>query len=611
MNILISLCSPIQSKIDKYAIPLFYENIINEFSSLGHNIHVYVTKEWNKDYINCFPEKIYSFINEISPDLCILFNNTFYDISDYISCPIIIYDVDTPSFFCNKEVLKSNVGRYLFIESQTSSVEFLQYEYNCPKNNILKVPFFTGIKARKREIESNLCFIGSRFVPVNSQLIINKLVKNNEFRTYRGEFLNYLNDVIKNPLKSHRERINDLGYKNIKFFTSIDDTEILACMSDYNRRETLSCVADLGLSIYGSTAWIDDYYNEPYLLMSYRNKTVYSLKHNEDIYNSSKIGININHLQAIEGFSWRVCDILASNACLVTEYRPTIEQYFPNVGILTFTSPFEARQQCLKLLANENLRQDIIEKSHEIIEKKFRFNNFLEKFENFLGISFSNHQQKAGCISYYLDSDFQDDTVQDQLDQISNILKSLQTKINILTPTNTNSSIPNSVLPILNIVSDWKKETLSKIELLHDIQNSEEYKVGNIINLGLDIRYKNVKFQNLYPKKLGFCWSCGTLVKVDFDLSSSYTKNKNLYFEFSAIPFRKQSINLYVNTTLLLRCEFSESFTKKIKIPKKLLNNYQLQISFFLPNASSPKSLGLSEDERILGLAFRYILLSY
>ena len=231
--------------------------------------------------------------------------------------------------------------------------------------------------------------------------------------------------------------------------------------------------------------------------MSYRNKTVYSLKHNEDIYNSSKIGININHLQAIEGFSWRVCDILASNACLVTEYRPTIEQYFPNVGILTFTSPFEARQQCLKLLANENLRQDIIEKSHEIIEKKFRFNNFLEKFENFLGISFSNHQQKAGCISYYLDSDFQDDTVQDQLDQISNILKSLQTKINILTPTNTNSSIPNSVLPILNIVSDWKKETLSKIELLHDIQNSEEYKVGNIINPKFPVVFGNYSLKGV------------------------------------------------------------------------------------------------------------------
>ena len=141
MNILISLCSPIQSKIDKYAIPLFYENIINEFSSLGHNIHVYVTKEWNKDYINCFPEKIYSFINEISPDLCILFNNTFYDISDYISCPIIIYDVDTPSFFCNKEVLKSNVGRYLFIESQTSSVEFFNMSITVQKTIFLKSLF--------------------------------------------------------------------------------------------------------------------------------------------------------------------------------------------------------------------------------------------------------------------------------------------------------------------------------------------------------------------------------------------------------------------------------------------------------------------------------------
>lgn len=43
-------------------------------------------------------------------------------------------------------------------------------------------------------------------------------------------------------------------------------------------------------------------------------------------------------------------------------------------------------------------------------------------------------------------------------------------------------------------------------------------------------------------------------------------------------------------------------------IPKALLNDQLLKISFEIANATSPKKLGLSEDSRNLGLAFRYIL---
>ena len=44
-------------------------------------------------------------------------------------------------------------------------------------------------------------------------------------------------------------------------------------------------------------------------------------------------------------------------------------------------------------------------------------------------------------------------------------------------------------------------------------------------------------------------------------------------------------------------------------IPKTLINDQLLKISFEIVNATSPKELGLSEDSSNLGLAFRYILL--
>ena len=133
----------------------------------------------------------------------------------------------------------------------------------------------------------------------------------------------------------------------------------------------------------------------------YNKERVFSLEENQKFYNGAKIGFNSNHIQALSSFSLRVCDIMASNACLVTEERANIKKLFPNIGIPTFTNPYEAREQCIKILNNENLRQDIVAKSHEIIEKNHRFKNILEILESCSDIKLSN-AENTGSITYDL-----------------------------------------------------------------------------------------------------------------------------------------------------------------------------------------------------------------
>ena len=164
--------------------------------------------------------------------------------------------------------------------------------------------------------------------------------------------------------------------------------------SDRLRTNVLSAVAELGLSLYESSSWKQPFWNDPIVALSYNDDVVYSKKHNELIYNSHKIAVNINHLQAIGGYSWRVHDIMASNACLVSCYNETIKKRFNNI-VPMFTSPCEAKELCVKLLNNENQRKDIVVACNDIIDKSFRFKHILPDIEVLTGVKLQNKRSTA------------------------------------------------------------------------------------------------------------------------------------------------------------------------------------------------------------------------
>ena len=400
MNIFIAFFSAVYDPLNPYAIPCFYETFIQKLEDLGNNICVYVSKSFGAEFRK-IPSQLLSDIKEFNPDLVILFNNAFYDISKEVECPILIYEVDSPLYYSNKEALKNNGDRYKFVVCQDESIETLISEFKISPKNIIKVPFFTEIQPKKFPFSNNICFIGSRFFRGGISPY-KKFIDTEPSQEEKEQYYEILKYLKKNPWIKKEDIIEIFSNVSVKVQSTFDLDKINCCLSDFNRRIVLSSIADLGLDLYGDPYWEKDNYNEADLIMSYKNKPIYSFKHNEDVYNSCKIGININHRQAISGFSWRVCDIMASNACLVSEYKSDIKKYFGNI-IPTFESPFEAREICVKLLKDEVYRREIVEKSNEIINQKFRFNNVLPILEEFCGVPLRNN--KEGYKTFILESE--------------------------------------------------------------------------------------------------------------------------------------------------------------------------------------------------------------
>ncbi len=368
---------------DKAKLPLFYEGFIKGLEQAGNTLMVCSCPLLFPTAPPC-PGRLKAQLKVFAPDLAILFNNNFYqyDFERELGIPVFIYSADSALLYTNRDAIRDNIGKYRFISGEGSDIK--KY-LGCQDSQILNVHFFTAIRAEERAIESNISFIGSYF-PYGS--IVHDFAATNPGAEERRKFGEYEKLVAANPYISFEELCRA---DNVPNFCKEQNRlhETVFYLSSKNRVDVLNAVADEGLRLYGSPAWLAllDYY--PRLAMAFNYEQVYSLKHNQDIYNSSKIGINIPHIQAMDSFPWRVTDVMASNALLISARMKGFEKVMPEVYIPQFESAAEARELCKKYIEDEEARKELVASHQEVIERRFRFRHFIEAFESFSGLNIS------------------------------------------------------------------------------------------------------------------------------------------------------------------------------------------------------------------------------
>lgn len=396
-KVFIAFCNAV-AKDTPSSLPCFYETFIKGLSDAGNTIMVEITNIWTFPGIQC-PLDIANKIKKFNPDICFLFNNCFYDISNIVECPIVIYEVDSFLYYQNKQVLYNNPNQFYYLVFQTHSIDVLQQELHVKKSRICHVPFFTEVHAKKEPLVNNICFVGSKFTNGDQESVIHNFMLLNPNNDDKLQLKKCLEIIVQNPYASVSDIEKTTGKLSDKVLTVINSSYIVPYLSDVRRIKGLTSVTQLGLSLHGPKNWLNDlaYDNLP---LSYNPQYIFSLNDTEKLYNSHKIGININHIQATHGFGWRVADIMASNACLVSEFKPDFKTVFPDVEIPLFYSIDEAYDVCKKLLDNENMRLDIVAQCQEIINKRYRVQNALQTIEEFIGVKLSskNHSNDGRVI---------------------------------------------------------------------------------------------------------------------------------------------------------------------------------------------------------------------
>lgn len=393
-NIVIGLHNFLITKSNLDARPPFYDAFLNGLKEAGNNVLCFEKQNYEASIKENIPEDYLEKIKKFNPDLFIFFNNQFWDITKHFEAPIVIYDVDSPNLYCNIKLIKSNINRYKFFVNQSSGIETIINVLGANKTNIMYVPPYTNIRSDNNVIpDLNISFLGSCWVwndfnePLDfSQQKTTKEERELAFRVYQK--------YIDNPYFELDYFYNKIGVSDIKKLKFNNSRLSTARISGIQRLRYLTEIADLGLEVRG-TNWHSPMLKVfPEVMLSYNIEQVLNYKETESFFNRSKIGFNTKHIQAKSGFSWRVCDILASNACLVTQRADDLKDLGFKVPM--FESPSEAREICKKLLKNENMRKDIVAHSNELIEKNHRLKSSLEEIESFLSMKL--HSNNTGTL---------------------------------------------------------------------------------------------------------------------------------------------------------------------------------------------------------------------
>lgn len=371
----------------------YYEGLIKELQKFDNQVFVVNRRFIAKNYF--LPEiinknELVEQVKQFNPDLIIAFNNQIFDgLLENTTCPIALFDADGIDFFSCKNEIKKFQHRYYMICNYKNWEDSYE-EIDILKNRIFNIHTATAISSSTKEKTANISFIGTKFHGECSHLI-KKYFKNNSLNLYN--------------LKQEYWKCKNYNYEALlqKYFPNLDCNKFDLYNIFDNRNYILTSILDLGLKLYGS-GWANGEDSNLDLMAAYDSTPIYSLKHNQDVYNSSKINLSISHPQC-KGFAypWRCYDIMASSGLLICSYSKLLEDLTAkHVKIPMYHSPYEARDLCKYALSNPTWCEDIVSASNEFINKFGRWEDNFKILENIFNINLTNtFNKKEQEVIYY------------------------------------------------------------------------------------------------------------------------------------------------------------------------------------------------------------------
>ena len=317
---------------------------------------------------------------KFAPDLIITFNHRILQeiLDEFKDVPVVIYDGDELRFFSDLDVIKENIERYkVFSIVEDWRKDYLEFGFK--DDQIFYLPPGTSIRKDDNMPQTmNISFLGQRRFFLSSKL---------KDCIREGRDLDKFYDMYLDFVRTHDYSYEDIYKRNMAYRSDIQMTDADLWPLFDQSYLIFANLLDLGLHLGGHEAgWRDIVDFVPQIALTHNKAKVFSLKENQDFYNSSILSLCPMHPQAKgKGYSWRCYDIMASNACLVSSYSSELKEETKGmVDLPMFHTPAEAREICKDLLENPSKRKEIVLASQEYIDKNGRWIDRIRKMEQIL-----------------------------------------------------------------------------------------------------------------------------------------------------------------------------------------------------------------------------------
>lgn len=348
-----------------------YQDLADCFTKNGNVVLQLNIRGYGQEDLNILSNRIFSY----APDVVFSYNNSLpEELFLKLKCPLLVVDSDNPEMFFQKELLlnhqKDNIY-YLLYQSNSRELYKKILGINI-KKNYLYFPPSSDFKSNKDILSDiNISFIGSNFYVEHPSISL----------AFDQQFFDLLSKVKKDYYFTGGGRYPEI-LKNLKYM-----------ISGQQRVSYLNSISDLGLNIYSNTNW-----REEVSLINlevancYQEELILTKSDNENLYNRSKISINLSHPQATNSFSWRVPDIMASNSCLLMEQKTDWENMYGKYiskevkNYIIYKDQYDMRAKCITLLSSNDLRLRCVLECQNAVEKNSRWNHRISEIQELIGI---------------------------------------------------------------------------------------------------------------------------------------------------------------------------------------------------------------------------------
>lgn len=369
----------------------FMNGLVSGFLDCGANVHLILANDLvfslgatnYAPYID--PRKVDRYVRSVKPDF--IFSSNRAGICPSLiqnpPCPILTWFVDLIPFMHHGGTAKDLFGKRDHVITSTSkNVSLVERDYPALKGRVHYMPFATNaedFKKRKRDAKDiPISFIGTFFyaAPIlnlclhykNDEVVYKKLL------TLMGACENSFDLDIEKEI----DRLDLRELIQEKYLSPLDvKFAISNAISASSRFTVLTALADLGLHLYGTENWIHSMSFSTPLFRCFRAWDLVNTREKLiDIYQRSKISINISHQQAMGGLPYRIFDIMASDSMLLAdeESRHDLELLFgKNCPVPLFRTPQEARALAEHYLKHEEERLEIVAQCQKLVATGFHF----------------------------------------------------------------------------------------------------------------------------------------------------------------------------------------------------------------------------------------------
>ena len=307
-----------------------------------------------------------------------------------------------------QKALLKNLDRYYFLSVSEKLTDDIKKDIHPCAHRI--IPFGHVTDMQKLDIAQDIAisFVGSiaNYSP-SSIMFWHNLVKNDSIDAAQKEVIkdNYYKALDEFSSNTGGDMGFDINrYINHRLHLTKDELnqETIFLLTCRERIKTLSELSQFGLRIFGfPNQWPQAFQFDYSLFRCFTFIPSVTYEQNQITYNRSKISLNLFHANHTDGFSWRVCDILASNAVLLSNKKKDLERLLEGyLPLPMYETSAEARDIATRLINDDVWRKELSLSCQQMINDKCRFERYFPGIQSEIQI-FKSDTKQAGCLEEF------------------------------------------------------------------------------------------------------------------------------------------------------------------------------------------------------------------